>query len=107
MVKENVLTQIAVKLVELWLLLWGFQPAEDWDAADSCCLIDYGPHRVWTVQASMPVDAVTDSSVLMVDLDEFIKQQNLLLNLGFQAYDVTVYETPNGWNIYASIVHTA
>lgn len=104
---EYMLSQIAVKLLELWLLLCGFQPAEDWDATDSSCLVDYGPHRVWTVQASMPADAVTDSSVLMVDLDEFIKQQNLLLNLGFQAYDVTVYATPYGWNIYASIAHTA
>lgn len=99
---RNVLNAIAVRLMEVWLLLLGFNPAENWETNDTDC----GVHRIWTVQGDMPADAVMDSCILIMDLQAFIERQNQLLNTGFQAYDVTVYPNAGGGSILVSICHT-
>ena len=99
---RNVLNAIAVRLMEVWLLLLGFNPTENWETVDNDC----GIHRIWTVQGDMPIDAVMDSCILIMDLQAFIEQQNQLLNTGIQAYDVTVYPSTGGGSILVSISHT-
>jgi len=102
MVSKNILTALAVHLLKVWLLLLGFHPTGNWETADSDC----GLHRIWTVQGYMAADAITDSCILIMDLQAFIEQQNQLLNTGFQAYDVTVCPSAGGGSILVSISHT-
>lgn len=108
-VNEEIRTQIAVHILEVWLLSLGLQPTGDFDPDDPACVRDYGPHRVYTVQARVPGGVVVDRGLLLAHLQAHLDEQAALPGaMRFNAYDIELYESPYCGNyIFASIEHTA
>lgn len=105
MIPESIRTQVAVHVLEVWLLMLGFQPSGD----DSVTITDYGPHRVYTVQASVPDGVVVDRGLLIGHLQGYLDEQARLPGaMRFNVYDIVLYNSPYCGNyIFASIEHTA
>ena len=101
--------QIAVHLLEVWLLSLGLQPTGDFDPDDPACMRDYGPHRVWTIQARVPDGLAVDRYELLDHLRNFLDEQAALPGaMRFHAYNIDLYDSPYcGSYIFASIEHTA
>lgn len=102
---EYILMQIAVHLLEVWLLSLGLQPTGD----DSVTITDYGPHRVFCVQARVPDGIFVDRHELLDLLQQFLDEQATLPGaMRFHAYDIDLYHSPYcGGYVFASIEHTA
>ena len=109
MTPESIRTLVAVHILEVWLLTLGFQPTGYFDPYDPTCLRDYGPHRVYTLQAHVPDGIAVDRYELLDDLQQFLNEQtNLSGDTRFKAYNIELYESPYCGNyIFASIEHTA
>lgn len=106
---ETFLTAIAARTVEVWLLSLGFQPTGYFDPNDRECIRDYGPHRVYTVQARVPDGFAVDRHELLGLLQDYLEQQARLPSaVRFRAYNIETYFSPYCGNyIFASIEHTA
>ena len=106
---EEIRTQIAVHILEVWLLSLGFLPTGYFDPDDPACMRDYGPHRVYTVQANIPTGVPVDRYELLDLLQQFLDEQASLPGaMRFHAYDIDLYHSPYCGNyIFASIEHTA
>ena len=101
---DTMLTALAVRVLESWFLSLGFTPCGGWDPADPNCMRDYGPHRIWTVQARCPDDA--DCDALSMSFLEYIHQHNALPGaIKFEPYNLELYECPCGCGtfVFASI----
>ena len=109
MVNEEIRAQIAVKLLEYWLLSLSFQPTGFFDPDDPACMRDYGPHRVYCVQARVPNGLAVDRCELLDHLRNFLDEQAALPGaMRFNAYDIEMYTSPYcGDYIFVSIYHTA
>lgn len=107
MANELILMQIAVRVLEVWLLSLGFQPTGDFDPYDN--VRDFGPHRVFIVQARIPDGVSVDRFVLLDHLQHYLDEQARLPGaMRFNAYDIELYESPYcGGYVFASIEHTA
>lgn len=106
MIPESIRTQVAVHVLAVWLLTLGFQTSGD----DDCVTItDYGPHRVYTVQARIPDGVPVDRYILLNHLQHYLDEQAALPGaMRFHAYDIELYESPYcGGYVFASIEHTA
>jgi hypothetical protein len=103
MMDEHLLDQIAVRVVESWLLLMGFQLAGGWDESDINCRREYGPHVIWTVSAFTP--GVVDADFLAAEFSDYLSARNQLAScIKFQFYDIGIYPRVNGGTfVYASI----
>ena len=106
---QDILMQIAVHLLEVWLLSLGLQPTGDFDPNDPACMCDYGPHRVYTVQAHIPDGFDVDPQILFDYLQKFLNKQAALPGaIRFNAYNIDLYHSPYcGGYVFASIEHTA
>ena len=100
---------IAIRTVEVWLLSRGFQLSENVDPNDPACIRDYGPHRIYTVQARVPDGFNVDRHELLDSLRNFLDEQARLPGtVRFHAYNVELYTSPYcGTYVFASIEHTA
>lgn len=104
MMSENIQTQLAVHILEVWLLMLGFQPSVDWDENDTNCYRQYGSHCIWTVSAH--ITAPYDFDALWDAFQEYLYKHNALPDaVKFQPYDLTIYSCPCGCGeyLYASI----
>lgn len=104
--------KIAYDITEVWLLQRGFLPSVGWDSANPLCIRDYGPHRVYTIQAEVPSDYVGefDRDRLRADFEAYLEMVNqALVTVRFLPYDVEVYSCfcHCGTFLYVSLVHTA
>lgn len=106
---QYLLTLVAVRVMEVWLSGLGFQPTGYFDPNDSACLRDYGPHRVWTIQANIPAGIATDRHDLLDQLHHYLdKQADLPGAIRFHAYNIDFYHSPYCGNyVFVSIYHTA
>lgn len=106
---EYIRTQIAVHILEVWLLSLGFQPTGYFDPDDPECIRNYGPHRVYTVQAQVPAGSIVDPQILLDHLQQYLDEQAALPGAErFNAYDIERYASPYCGNyIFVSIEHTA
>ncbi len=108
---SGALDRIAYNVAETWLLQRGFIPSDGWDPNDPQCVQNYGPHRVWTIQARIPVGLVDkiDTVDLMNDFRAYLIQHNTLPTaIRFQPYNLEVYACPCGCGtfLYISLYHT-
>ena len=108
---SGALDRIAYNVAETWLLQRGFIPSAGWDPDDPLCVRDYGPHRVWTIKARIPVELVDeiDTVDLMNDFRAYLIQHNTLPTaIRFQPYNLEVYACPHGYGtfLYISLYHT-
>lgn len=102
---DRMLTILAFHILEVWLLTLGFQPSGGWND-DPNCVRDYGPHRVWTVDAHIPDGMALDRELLWEDLNVYIQAHNSLPTaVKFGAYGIDIYDCPygSGKYIYVSI----
>lgn len=109
---SGALDRIAYNVAETWLLQRGFTPSADWDPADPQCIQDYGPYRMYTIQAEVRADYVgtIDKASLIADFEDYLEKVNKALRMiQFQLYNVEVYSglCNRGTSIYVSLVHTA
>ena len=106
---DSLLNLLAVRILEVWFLLLGFQPSDDWDADDPACLQDYGRYRIITVQAHIPDDCMMDEWDMFHSLRDYLDHLSILPDgLRFCAYEVNEYQSTHfGRFVYASICHTA
>ena len=109
MTPESIRTLVAVHILEVWLLTLGFQPTGYFDPEDPECVRDFGPHRIYTIQAYVPYGVSFDRFLLLDHLQQFLNEQtNLSGDTRFKAYNFELYESPYCGNyISASIEHTA
>lgn len=96
--KRDRVDEIAIRVLEIWLLLQGFILIGDDE------IRDYGPHRVWTVSARCDdiIQAGDFWPLLVRDISDHNKHSTYFR---FHPYDVKVYPSAVGGtsNIYASI----
>ena len=106
---QYLLTLTAVRVLEFFLLMLGFQPTGYFDQDDPACLRDYGPHRVWTLQAHIPDGVYVDRHDLLKSLTDHLDEQAELPSaVRFRAYNIELYHSPYcGDYVFASIYHTA
>lgn len=107
-IPQELLDQIAVRTMETWLLSMGFQPSNEWDPNDLNCVRDYGPHRIWTVQARIPADLVDglDLDTLDKAFREYMTAHNATPTaVKFEPYGIEKYACPCGCGtfLYTSI----
>lgn len=109
MMDGHLLTALAVRVLEVWLLSLGLQPTGDFDPDDPACLRDYGPHRVWTVQARVPDGVAVDRGLLFARLQSYLDEQSRHPGaVKFLPNDIELYTSPVcGDYVFASICHTA
>ena len=81
----------------------------NFDQDDPACLRDYGPHRVWTLQAHIPDGVYVDRHDLLKSLTDHLDEQAELPSaVRFRAYNIELYHSPYcGDYVFASIYHTA
>lgn len=108
MISQEQMNNIALRVVETWLLLLGFTPSAGWDPDDLNCVRDYGPHRVWTIQAKVPPEQVDtlDLDTLDKSFREYISAHNAAPTaVKFEPYGMEVYVCPCGCGtfLYTSI----
>ena len=109
MMDERFLSAIAVRTLEVWLLSLGFQPTGDFDPGAPECIRDFGPHRVYTVQAHVPDGWIVDCCELLAILQGYLEEQAKLPGaIRFHAYNIDLYHSPYcGSYVFASIEYTA
>lgn len=95
---NNIVDEIAVHILNLFLLEQGLEPSGDSD------IRDYGCHRIWTESACASFD--TDIEALKMDFDAFLSEHNSCLTaVKFGFYDCVVYPCSHcgGQHLYLSI----
>jgi len=90
---------IAVRLLEIFIILMGFTPTGDWDENDPSCRRDYGPHRVYTLcgRTQKEFDIEELSTLLGLYLESINK---VFVNVRFHIYDIDAYKRPYGRSAY-------
>lgn len=100
---DKQLNLIARNVLAGFLATIGLAPSD----GDSMEIRDYGPHRVWTVQAKLPPEMDTiDQSVVFKALAEYLDKHNALPTaVRFNAYGLEVYSCYCGCGtfLYTSI----
>lgn len=100
----NHLDQIAYNILAAFLAQLGMVPSE----GDSMEIKDYGPHRVWTVQAKVPPEIADtiDQGEVFKALVEYLSRHNAAVTaVPFNAYGAEIYVCPCGCGtfLYPSI----
>ena len=98
------LDQIAYNILAAFLAQFGMVPSE----GDSMEIKDYGPHRVWTVQAKVPPEIADtiDQGEVFKALVEYLARHNAIVTaVPFNAYGAKIYVCPCGCGtfLYLSI----
>lgn len=95
----DIIDGIAIRVLEIWLLIYGFKLSGDYE------IMDYGPHRVWTVSACCEGQILAEDFWML--LTDYLHNSNQLYPAfcQFQPYEVNVYPDAVGGtsNIYVSI----
>lgn len=97
--------KMAINLITGFLLMLGIFPSEDEDTTE---VRDYGPHRVFTKQARVPLKLAgsIDPDAVLTQLAAYLEHYNALpVSIEFQPYDAKVYICPCGCGtfLYVSI----
>ena len=98
--------EIAVIVLRLWLLLWGFEPIDDFDPNDPNCRREYGPHVVYTYAAKAPEEGYPCIENLYSSFEQFLDDLHPIIGMGFIPYALDFYyHNPNllPHMLYASI----
>lgn len=92
---DESLNQAALSVVAGFLAAYGMVPIAN-DGVESR---DYGPHRLWVVQANIPAELLgsVDPDQMLDDLSKYLRFHNSFpLAVRFNPYDVVLYSCPCG-----------
>lgn len=104
MMSDKFLDAIASNVIAGFLAQFGMVPS----GGDSMEVKDYGPHRVWTIQAKVPPEIADtiDQGEVFKALVEYLARHNAIVTaVPFNAYNVEIYVCPCGCGtfLYSSI----